>query len=254
MSNKDQKVPDFRPPTLADFKSSLALGWQDFRSAPLVALFFASFFAGTGLIMALITYWTGQTFWLVLAILGFPLVGSLATVGFYEISRCHQNNEPVNLKSIAAYAWKLRLGQLPWLATIIVVIFLFWFFLGHMIFALFLGLSPMTHTSTSLTVLLTSEGAMMIAVGTAVGAVFATLVFALSVHGIPMVIERDVDFMTAMLRSISAVLDSPMSYLAWGGFIGAITLLSMAPFFLGLFITIPLFGHASWHLYRKLSE
>lgn len=253
MMTKSQSIPVLRSPTLQDFKACLALGTKDFLVAPGVALFFASFFALTGLAMAAITYWTGHTFWLVLAVLGFPLVGTLSSVGFYETSRRLAHNSGVKLSEIVGFVWSLRLGQLPWLATIIVVIFLFWFFLGHMIFALFLGLSPMTNVSTSLTVFLTAQGAMMIAVGSVVGAVFAALVFAISIHGIPMLVARDIDFVTAMLTSAKAVRDCLAAYFFWALFIALMTFIAMLPLFLGLFIAMPVFGHATWHLYERLS-
>jgi len=254
MTREIRKIPILRKPTLDDFKTSLTLGTKDFLAAPLVALFFASFFALAGMSMALITYWTGHTFWLVLAVLGFPLIGTLSSVGFYEVSRRLSTNTPVKLSEIIQFVWSLRLGQLPWLATIIVVIFLFWFFLGHMIFALFLGLSPMTNVTTSLAVFLTPEGAMMLILGTFIGGLFAALVFAISIHGIPMLVDRDIDFVTAILTSIAAVADSFRSYILWGLIIAFVTFIAMLPLFLGLFIAMPIFGHATWHLYERLSD
>jgi len=254
MAPQSRNIPILRKPTPQDFRTSLALGVQDFRAAPLPAFFFASFFALAGMVMALITYWTGQTFWLVLAVLGFPLIGTLGAVGFYDISRRLSQGETILLRDVIRFVWTLRKGQLPWLATIIIVIFLFWFFLGHMIFALFLGHSPMTNISSSFGVFLSSQGVMMLVLGSIIGALFATLVFALSIHAIPMLLDRDIDFMTASLTSISAVADSFWRYLLWGLFIGVMTLLSMLPFFLGLFITMPILGHATWHLYHRLSD
>lgn len=254
MTANSEKPPHLRKPSVDDFKASLILGFQDFLATPFIGFFFASFFAFAGMSMALITVWTAQTFWLVLAVLGFPMIGTLAAVGFYEISRCREIGTPAKLGTVLPFVWSLRKGQLPWLATIIIVIFLFWFFLGHMIFALFLGLSPMTNVSTSLDVFLTAQGAMMLGFGTIIGAIFAVLVFAISIHGIPMLIDREIDFVTSMLTSLSAVSKSPLLYLAWGAFIGVVTLVSMLPFFVGLFISMPILGHTTWHLYKRLSN
>lgn len=254
MNTRPQGAPAVRRPTLADIKTSLAMALRDFRAAPLVDLFFASFFVITGLIMGWITYLTGQTFWLVLAVLGFPLVGALAALGFYEVSRRRSTEEPLVLGDILRVVWENRTGQLPWLATIIIVTFLFWFFLGHMIFALFLGLSPMTNVSTSLEVFWTQQGLMMLVFGSVVGAVFALFVFSISVLGMPMILDRDVDFMSAILRSIAAVRAAPVTYLIWGMFIAALTIAAMIPFFLGLFVAMPVLGHATWHLYKSVAE
>ncbi len=254
MTEQPHGAPQFRGPTFRDLANSLSRAARDIAATPITDLLFAGIFVAAGIVMAAITYVTGHTFWLILAVLGFPLLGSLAAVGFYEVSRIRAIGGDTSFRPVARRAWSERGGQLPWLAAIIVVIFLFWFFLGHMIFALFLGLSPMTNISSSLSVFLTSQGLGMIGVGSIVGAIFAMLVFALSVLGMPMIIDREIDFMTAMLTSIQQVLAHPLVYLSWGAMIGLITLFAMIPAFVGLFIAMPLLGHASWHLYRAVTD
>ena len=254
MTAKPHGVPTIRAPRFADFRQSLRAALGDFAAAPGTDLFFASFFVLAGLLMTAVTYATGHTFWLILAVMGFPLVGGLAALGFYEVSRRRSAGEPLALRDVAGVVWQARVGQLPWLAVIIVVVFLFWFFLGHMIFALFLGLSPMTNISSSFDVFLSSQGLSMLGFGTAVGAVFAVLVFSISVLGMPMLLDRDVDFMSALLRSVGAVQSAPVLYLTWGAMIAVVTLAAMLPFFLGLFVVMPMLGHATWHLYKAVTN
>jgi uncharacterized membrane protein len=141
--------------------------------------------------------------------------------------------------------------QIPAIAAVIVVYFLFWNFLSHMIFALFLGTATMTNISSSLAVFLSAEGLVMLAFGTAVGAAFATLLFCLTVVSLPMLLDREVDFVTAMLTSLALVRENPRVMLSWGALIAVCLFLGMIPAFLGLFLVLPLFGHASWHLYRR---
>jgi uncharacterized membrane protein len=253
MPERPNAAPTPRTLTFSNLTSSLKLGFHDFTAAPLIDLFFASFFVVAGLVMAWITYVTGTTFWLVLAVLGFPLIGTLAALGFYETSRRRIAGEPITFDAIAHIVWHHKNGQLPWLATIIVVIFLFWFFQGHMIFALFLGLAPMTNISSSLDVFAGINGITMLGFGSIVGAIFAVLIFSLSVLGIPMLCDRDIDFITAMIRSIGAVRRNPVLYLAWGFFLAVVTLAAMVPLFLGLFIAMPILGHATWHLYKRVT-
>ncbi|MCX7558575.1 DUF2189 domain-containing protein [Sulfitobacter sp. F26204] len=252
MNARPHGAPDLRSPTFSDFRNSLAAGWRDFIAAPLVDLFFASFFVLAGLVMAAITYVTGTTFWLILAVMGFPLVGTLCALGFYEVSRRRQAAEPLRLSEVISVVHQHLGGQLPWLAAIIIVTFLFWFFLGHMIFALFLGLSPMTNISTSFGVFMTVEGVSMLAFGTMVGGFFALFVFAISVMGMPMLLDRDLDFITALLRSIASVKAAPFHFVVWGATIAVLTLAAMVPVFLGLFVVMPVLGHATWHLYSAL--
>ena len=115
-------------------------------------------------------------------------------------------------------------------------------FLGHMIFALFLGLSPMTNILTPLTVFTTPNGIGLIALGTLIGAVFATIIFSFTVLGMPMLLDRDIDFVTPMIASMGAVRQNPMIYLLWGAMVGALTL-----------IVMPLLGNATYHLYARVT-
>ena len=135
MTHEAATAPITRKPTIADLGRALSLGAADFLRHPVQDMLFASLFVLAGFGMAFITYATGHTFWLILLVLGFPLIGTLAVVGFYEISRRSGAQAPVTLGVIWGAVWSKRSGQLPWLSVIIIVAFLFWFFLGHMIFA-----------------------------------------------------------------------------------------------------------------------
>lgn len=240
---------DIRRLTYHDLAAALAAGWRDFRRAPQFGLFFSAVYVLGG--FGMLWLGAGHVSWILATSLGFPLLAPFAAAGLYEVSRRRAADQPLRWGAILGIVWQERTRQLPWLGAIIVIYFLFWTFLAHMIFALFMGLTTMTNVSNSLQVFLTPTGLLMIAVELAVGAVLAFLLFALTVVSLPMVLDREVDFVTAMLTSLAVVRANLLVMLVWAGIIAALSLLALLPWFLGLMVVLPLLGHATWHLYCR---
>ncbi|MDQ2089116.1 DUF2189 domain-containing protein [Marimonas arenosa] len=247
-------VPELRAVEFWMLNEALRRGWADMKRAPGYSLLFASAYVIIGLILAYVTWVTGKSYWLIFAAVGFPLVGPFAACGFYEVSRCLERGKELDVGFVCTTVARQGRRQLPSLCAVIIMIFLFWFFLAHMIFALFLGLSTMTNVSSSFEVYLTPNGLMMLTVGTLVGAAFALLLFMITVISMPLLHDREVDFVTAMIASFQTVLKNPMPMLFWAVLISVLTFVAMIPAFLGLYLVLPLLGHASWHLYDLISS
>lgn len=235
--------------TMTDISASLRAGVRDSRRAPQFGLFFSAVYVVGGFVMLWVG--AGHVSWTLATSLGFPLLAPFAAAGLYEVSRRMETKEPLEWRGVLGIVWNERTRQLPWLGAIIVIYFLFWTFLAHMIFALFMGLSTMTNVSQSLDVFFTLNGLMMIGVELGVGAVLAFLLFSLTVVSLPLVLDREVDFVTAMLTSMKVVRANLFVMLVWASLIAVLSLLALLPWFLGLMVVLPVLGHATWHLYRR---
>jgi uncharacterized membrane protein len=228
----------------------LSAAWSDLWQAPGVSLAYgfllvaASFGLSFGLYLA-------DLFYLVLPLAaGFMFVAPVLAVGLYEVSRRLETGEPVTL-SAAVTAWR-RNGQILLMGLLLTLFLLAWIRLAFLIFALFFGTEPPSSALFVNTVLLSPEGLPFLAVGTAVGGVLAGLVFAMSAVSIPMLLDRDVNVIDAMLTSIAAVRQNWRVMLGWAALIVVFTAAGIATAFLGLAVALPLIGHASWHAYRDL--
>ena len=244
-------VPDPNTLQLSDLAAVLRAGWRDFMAAPLYGLFFSGVYVLGGWLIVWAVSAKGQLWWTLPASAGFPILGPFIACGFYEISRRLEAGESLNNPGILTVIFRQKDRQIPSMAAVVVVFFLFWNFLAHMIFALFLGTKAMTNITTSLDVFLTPAGLTMLAVGTGVGAVFAGVLFSLTVISLPLLLDREVDFVTAMITSFQTVTANPVVMLVWGAIIGGMLFAGMALWFLGLFVVLPVLGHATWHLYRR---
>ena len=251
-SSKAAPPPVVRRIAPSDIITALRAGLRDFRRAPQFGLFFSAVYVLVG--FGLLVLGAGQTFWILVVSLGFPLVAPFAAVGLYEVSRRMEAGAPLDWAGVLGVIWNERSRQIPWLGAIIVIYFLFWTFLAHMLFALFMGFSTMTNVSTSWEVFLTGTGLTMLAVELVVGGVLALLLFSLMVVSLPLVLEREVDFVTAMMVSLKSVSASPVPMLCWAAVIAVSLLVGLLPWFLGLLVVLPVLGHASWHIYRLALE
>jgi uncharacterized membrane protein len=243
-------VPDFHAVTGQMIRGALARGWQDFRSSWQYGLFFGGFYTLCGLALWQLTVITGQTYWIMLAAFGFPLIGPFAAVGLYEISRLLERGEPLSWGRVLTGVWREKDRQIPSLSAIIIVLFIFWVFIGHVIFALFMGLSVMTNVSSSFEVFLTPNGLMMIAAELLIGGLVALLLYSITVIAMPMLVDREVDFVTAMITSVGIVTRNAAPMLGWAVCIVLALAVGMFPYFFGLVVVLPVLGHATWHLYR----
>lgn len=245
-------LPDIGSITTADIPDVLRLGLRDFLRAPAFGLFFSAFYVAGGMVIWQVYSAAGQEWWMVPFFVGFPILGPFVAVGLYEVSRRIASGEVLDWRGVLGVVFAQRQRQVPSIAAVVVLLFMFWLFVAHALFALFLGLQAAAQLGTSPQVLLQGNGPLMLLIGTAIGAGFAGVLFATTVAGLPLVLEFEVDFVTAMITSVACVTQNLVPMLVWGVLISVLIFAAMLPMFLGLFVVLPVLGHATWHMYRRL--
>lgn len=242
--------PEIAELDFSDLRVALKNGLSDFRRAPVCGITFGSIFAGLGIIIYLqFVVWQSDISIVPFAA-GFPMIAPFVAVGTYEVSRLLQRGEAVTWNSVLHAIYAERKRQVPSIAFVVMFIFLIWVYMAHLVFALSFGLKPLTNVLSSVDLLFTQEGITMLLMGSVVGGFLSFILFSITVIGIPLMVDRDVDVVTAMVTSFSVVINNAVVMLSWGVFISFVLLISMIPMFLGLLISLPVLGHATWHLYK----
>lgn len=239
--------------TMADVAASLREGVADFARAPLFGLFFGAIYTLGGILMYLMLARFDMP-WMILPLaIGFPLLGPFVACGLYEISRRLDAGEPLEWRPILGVVFRQRERELSWMAFVVLFVFWVWLYQVRLLTALFLGFKPISTLASFLHVVQTSsEGMAFLATGTLVGAFLATALFSLTVVSIPLLMERENDFVTAIVTSVRAVFANPVPMLGFGFVVTALAILAMAPMFLGLLVVLPVLGHATWRLYKRV--
>ncbi|WP_313135718.1 DUF2189 domain-containing protein [Paracoccus jeotgali] len=246
------EIPEPEVIAMGAIADSLRAGWRDFMRAPGYGLFFSAFYVAGGLVLTAVSAASGQEWWLMPFIVGFPLIAPFAAVGLYEVSRRIETGLPLIWREVLGTVFAQKDRQLPSMAMVILLMFMFWVFVAHTTFALFMGVSSLTNITSSPEVLLQGRGITMLAIGTLIGAGFAAVLFSFTVVGLPLLMEREIDFISAIIASVRAVLLNPAVMAVWAAIIAVVLFAGILPVFLGLFIALPVLGHASWHMYRQL--
>lgn len=234
---------------MADIAASLAAGWRDFAAAPVYGLFFAAIYVIGGIALYFGMVERGELMWLALAAAGFPLVAPFTAVGLYEVSRRREAGLPLGWGPVLGAVRGRGDDQILMMGVVVFMAFGFWVVLARGIFAIFMGTSGIGAASIGL--FLSGQGLAMLLVGGTVGAMVALAFFAITVISLPMLVDRTVDFITAIITSLAAVRSNPAVMLAWAALVGITLVLAMLPLFLGLLLALPVLGHATWHLYRR---
>ncbi|WP_298849117.1 DUF2189 domain-containing protein [uncultured Ruegeria sp.] len=252
LTPQQQIMPKVNKVTADDITASLKAGFSDFLARPFMSGFFGLFYAVFGILFVWSLVWLGKIWMIIPAVVGFPLVAPFAAAGLYEMSRRLQKGENFGWPEILAVMANQRKREMGWMAFVTLFIFWVWIYQVRIWLAITLQNASFSDFDGFLnTVFFTPQGWTFLAVGTCVGAFLSAVLFSLTVIAMPMLLDRETNFVSAMLTSLRVVSESPVIMLSWAAIISVTMLLSLVPAFLGLIFTLPILGHTTWHLYQR---
>jgi uncharacterized membrane protein len=247
-------VPIVRSVAYVDVFDALAQGLRDFRTAPLYGLFFGGVYAAGGWVLLFLLNWMEVNFYVYPMATGFAMVAPFVAAGLYEVSRRLERAESLTWHGVLASARTAGGKDLSWMVVVTTFAYIIWIDIAIALYLMFYGLKPLAFTELVTAIVTTPAGALFFLVGNAVGAVLAAIVFSLTVVSFPLLFDRHVDFVTAMITSCKVVLASPRPMALWAAIIAVLLTISLLSVFVALVAILPVLGHATWHLYRRAVE
>jgi len=245
--------PTVRTIGLNDLKDALMRGLDDFGAMPSHAVFLCLIYPIVGFVLYRLAVGYNVLPLLFPLVAGFALVGPIAALGVYEMSRRREHGLDVSWRDAIDVLRSPSIAAIMVLALMLVAIFIVWLAVAQAIYVANFGYQPAAAMPDFVRqVVTTPAGWSLIIVGNGVGFLFAATVLTVSVVSFPLLLDRDVDFVTAMVTSVRAVVTSPLPMIGWAAIIVVLLIVSAIPYFLGLIVTVPVLGHATWHLYRRI--
>jgi uncharacterized membrane protein len=246
-------LPGIRPIRVADLLDVLSRGFDDFAAYRTDVIFLCIVYPVIGLVLGRLAFGYGMLPLLFPLASGFALVGPFAAVGLYEMSRRREQGATVAWPDAFGVVGSRSFGAIVVLGLLLVAIFLFWLVAAESIYEATLGPEPPTSIGSFVSdVLTTAAGWRLIVEGVGVGFLFALLVLVIGVVSFPLLLDRDVGLGAAVATSVRAAIANPGPMAIWGLIVAGGLVIGSIPLFLGLIIVMPVLGHATWHLYRKV--
>lgn len=254
-AGESPSYPIIRKIGFADLKDAVAKGIDDFWVMPTHAIFLAIIYPIVGLFLARMTLGYDVIPLLFPLAAGFALIGPFAAIGLYELSRQREKGVDVSWEHAFGVLRSRSLVGIAALGMVLMIVFLTWLATAQWLYqSLFGKWWPESIEQFLSDIFTTSEGWILIIAGNGIGFLFAVLVLTISVVSFPLLLDREVGAVVAMHTSVRAVLRNPLMMAAWGLFVAVTLAIGSLPLFFGLAVVLPVLGHSTWHLYRKVVE
>jgi uncharacterized membrane protein len=250
---RDDTAPMVRRIGVADLRDALARGLADFQANRTDVIFLCVIYPIIGIVLGRVASGYGLLPLLFPLASGFALIGPLAGVGLNEMSRRRERGEETRWADAFGVLHAPSIGSIALLGVLLIGLFLLWLVLAQMIYVVTLGpAAPASAAAFFTDVFTTRAGWAMIVVGVGVGFLLALLVLSISVVSFPLLLDRNVGIGTAVSTSMRAVAANPGTMAVWGFIIACSLVIGSVPLFVGLVVVLPVLGHATWHLYRRV--
>ena len=248
---RDNAPPQVRKLAMGDLRTALRKGWEDLAAMRSDVMFACMLYPLMGAVLLALAAQGNLTHLLFPALSGFALVGPVAALGLYELSRRREAGLEVSWASMFDVLRSPRFPRIVMLALFNGVIFMAWLLLADAIHAMTLGPERPESLMALLTAAVTTPaGWAMTIIGTGVGFLLSVAVLAVSVVSFPLLLDRDVSLPVAVTTSVRVARENPQVIAAWGLIVALGLAIGILPFLLGLIVVLPVLGHATWHLYR----
>jgi uncharacterized membrane protein len=240
---------------LSDLSGALRLGWEDFKAVPSHAIVLCVIYPVLGIVLFRMVLGYSVLPLLFPLAAGFTLIGPFAALGLYELSRRRERGEEAAAWHAVHVLRAPSFGAMLGLGTLLFALFVTWIAAADAIYIATFGHTPAASIPDfAARVLTTPEGWSLIIVGCGVGFLFAVVALCVSVVSFPLMLDRHATAIDAIRTSLRVVMKNPFAMAAWGLIVAVLLVIGSLPFFVGLAIVLPVLGHATWHLYRKVVE
>lgn len=255
MAGPDDMVarPAIRRIGLSDVWDALALGFEDFRAKPSHYVFLSLIYPICGVV--LVTWSSGANMLPLIfpLVAGFALLGPFLALGLYEISRRRERGMDASWRHALAVRHSSALPSILAVGAMLMALFVAWLVFAQTLYTSLFGPEPPQSLALFIAGIFSSEnGLLLVLAGNAIGFCFALVVLATTVIAFPLLLDRDVGAVAAIETSLRATLVNPLPIACWGLIVAALLVVGTIPLFVGLAVVMPILGHATWHLYRKL--